>query len=194
MAYDMATEKRKRALADALKDLMGKKPLSKITINELTEKSGSNRNTFYYHFEDIYDLLRWTLKQESVEVIKQFDLILNAEDAISFVMDYVETNRHILNCAYDSMGRDGMRRFFYDDFIAMIGKVIDHAEAEAGLCTEGSFKQFLADFYTEALASMLINLFHGAVPYDRQELTKNTLLILKAAIPNALRAHCMARD
>ena len=47
----------KRALAQSLKKIAGKKEINKITITDITDKCGLNRQTFYYHFKDIYDLL-----------------------------------------------------------------------------------------------------------------------------------------
>ena len=45
----------KRALEQSLKNLLLKKPLTKITVGDITEDCGINRMTFYYHFKDIYD-------------------------------------------------------------------------------------------------------------------------------------------
>lgn len=56
-----------------------------------------NRKTFYYHFEDIYDLLKWMFEEEAINVIKHFDLLIDYEEAITFVMDYVEQNDHIIS-------------------------------------------------------------------------------------------------
>lgn len=50
----------KRALETSLKNLLLKKPVNKITINDITEDCGVNRATFYYHFKDIYDLIEWS--------------------------------------------------------------------------------------------------------------------------------------
>ena len=47
----------KKALATSLKKLLSKKELSKITIANITNDCGVNRQTFYYHFKDVYDLL-----------------------------------------------------------------------------------------------------------------------------------------
>ena len=47
----------KRALEQSLKNLLLKKPLTKITISDITADCGMNRMTFYYHFKDIYDLV-----------------------------------------------------------------------------------------------------------------------------------------
>ena len=99
----------KKALAEALKKAMRKKPFHKITVSELIQDCKINRKTFYYHFEDIYALLKWMLEKESIEVVKHFNLLVDYEEAITFVMDYVEENDHILNCAFDSIGR-GLQR------------------------------------------------------------------------------------
>ena len=188
MKYETANFNTKKMLSAALKRAMESKPLSRITVSEIVRACGVNRKTFYYHFEDIYALLKWTLEQEAVEVVKNFDLLVDTEDAVSFVIDYAQTNRHILNCAYDSIGRAEMRRFFLSDFMDIVSTAIDRTEEEAGLRIDKRFKRFLADFYTEALAGILIHLFTGSVPYDREEIQKNILLILKTAIPNALAA------
>lgn len=192
MSYDATTEKRKRALAESLKKSMREKPFSKITINDIVNDCGVNRKTFYYHFEDIYALLKWMLEQETVEVIKSFDLLMNAEDAVTFVVDYVNANRHILSCAYDAIGREEMRRFFYSDFIDMVSTVIDGAEADAHVKEDADFKRFLADFYTEAIAGSLINLCNADFPYARETAVHNLLLILRTSIPAALSAKANA--
>ena len=113
MKHEEITLSTKKALAASLKKQMEKKPLKKVTVSDIITDCNVNRKTFYYHFEDIYALLKWMLEQEAVEVVKQFDLLVDYEDAILFVLDYVEVNAHILGCAYDNMGRDEMKRFFY---------------------------------------------------------------------------------
>ena len=55
----MMSQITKRALEQSLKNLLLKKPLTKITINDIAEDCGINRITFYYHFKDIYDLVEW---------------------------------------------------------------------------------------------------------------------------------------
>ncbi|MGE5632222.1 MAG: hypothetical protein ACM3TR_14160 [Caulobacteraceae bacterium] len=54
MANSMIT---KKALANSLKKLMKSLPLNKISVKNIVDDSGLNRQTFYYHFQDIYDLL-----------------------------------------------------------------------------------------------------------------------------------------
>ena len=61
----------KRAMAQSLKKFLRKKDLDKITINDITSDCGVNRQTFYYHFKDIYDLLEWIYKNEVILEIEE---------------------------------------------------------------------------------------------------------------------------
>lgn len=54
----------KKAIACALKELLTEKSFDKITINDITARCGLNRQTFYYHFEDRYDLMNWIYYNE----------------------------------------------------------------------------------------------------------------------------------
>ena len=54
----------KDAIAKALTDLLQERPIEKITIKDITDRCGINRQTFYYHFSDIYDLMEWTMDKE----------------------------------------------------------------------------------------------------------------------------------
>ena len=68
MKHEMQSQATKQALVDSLKQLLTKKSFSKITVTEIVENCGYNRKTFYYHFEDIYSLLRWMLEQDLLSV------------------------------------------------------------------------------------------------------------------------------
>ncbi|MGN0481999.1 MAG: TetR/AcrR family transcriptional regulator C-terminal domain-containing protein [Lachnospiraceae bacterium] len=157
MKYEITSRNTKKMLAQSLKEAMKTKPFSKITVSEIVQNCGLNRKTFYYHFEDIYSLLKWTLEEEAIEVVKNFDFLTDYKEVITFVIDYIEKNDYILNCAYDSIGRDEMKRFFCNDFYDVTTAIIHRAEQECNVQLDTEYKQFLCQFYTEALAGMLID-------------------------------------
>lgn len=177
----------KKMLAQSLKRAMEKKALSKVTVNELIKDCNLNRNTFYYHFSDIYDLLKWMLEQEAVEVVKKIDLLVDTEEAIRFVLNYVNENRHIINCAYDSMGHQEMKRFFYADFIGVMKQAINSGARQMQLSISEEFKDFMAQFYAEALASMTISHIKNTQKSEDDVLIQNMLFILKTSMPHLLK-------
>ena len=60
----------KKEIMKTFIEILDKKSFDKITIKEITEKCKINRNTFYYHYEDIFDLVDKLLKNKSNEIIK----------------------------------------------------------------------------------------------------------------------------
>ena len=186
MKHEEATLKTKTALSSSLKKFMKKKPLSKITVSEIIADCNVNRKTFYYHFEDIYDLLKWTLEQEAFDVVKNFDLLIDYEDAIRFVVDYVNKNAHILNCAYDSMGREELKRFFYNDFVGIVKNVVEEAKTSCGVRVEEDFENFLCDFLTEATAGLLVNGFKDREKLKQENVSKNIAVMIDV-LPEVLK-------
>lgn len=193
MKNEEMTLRTKQALAAALKAAMLKKPLSKVTVSELITACDINRKTFYYHFADIYDLLKWMLEQEAIDVVKKIDLLVKTEEAVRFVVDYVEQNRHILNCAYDSMGNEEMKRFFYSDLIGVMRHAIDEVERELDISADGEYKDFLAAFYTEALAGMLITWLKRRQETGQEQLIKNVMTVCRVSMPCLVKARAEQR-
>lgn len=188
MKHEITSLNTKKALAASLKKLMTIKPFSKITITEIITDCGVNRKTFYYHFEDIYGLLKWILEEEAIEVVKQFDFMVDYEEAILFVMDYVDANKHILNCAFDAMGREEMKRFFYKDFIDIIYSIVDSLEKNMGINAAKDYKDFVCDLYTEAIAGLLINYFRDKKEQDREKIIHYVLLVFRSSLPEVLKS------
>lgn len=188
MKYEIATLNTKRTLAASLKKFMEKKPLSKITVSEIIADCGFNRKTFYYHFEDIYALLKWMLEEEAIEVVKKLEPPVNYREVVLFVMDYVRENKHLLCCAYDSMGRDEMKNFFYSDFIDITRKVVHDTELKLGVTVEDDFKEFLAHFYTEAVAGLLIDEFKNKDGHDPEKAANYFTLVLENSLPSVLKS------
>ena len=114
----------KQELSAALKRLMESKPINRITIRELVESCGVNRKTFYYHFEDIYALLKWTLEQEALLLFDKYDLVHDNSKALEFVLDYVGENLAMLQNIVRSIGRSELGRFFFKDIYQPVYKLV----------------------------------------------------------------------
>lgn len=99
----------------------------------------------------------------------------------------MDANKHIIHCAYDTVGRDEMKRFFLTDMYGVVRSIVDSVAQELQVSVDEDFKDFLTTFYTEALAGMLINYFQGDERRSRQEWIDYILLTLKKSIPNVLR-------
>ena len=94
----------KKAIAVSVTRLLEKKPLDKITIREITDDCGMTRNTFYYHFQDIYDLCSWIFAAQAEELIgryKKDDSGLG--DMFVEGLEYLYENKRMIRHVYDSV-------------------------------------------------------------------------------------------
>ena len=83
----------KHALEESLKRLLLKKPLTKITINDLTTDCGISRMTFYYHFKDIYDLVEWACLEESTRALQGKKTYSTWEEGLLQIFEAVYENK-----------------------------------------------------------------------------------------------------
>lgn len=190
MKHEDSSRITREQLADALKKRMARKPLSKITVSELVADCHLNRKTFYYHFEDIYALFKWMLEQETIEVIKQFDMLIDFREVLEFAADYVLTNQHMINAAYDTVGREGLKQFFYQDFIGLARELIDGLAQQQGVTLAPEFRAFLCEFFTEALASTLLAWVKqpDAVARDKEQIFAYMEHLFQSALPEVIRS------
>ena len=94
---------------------MAKKPLAKISVREIAEDCGVNRQTFYYHFEDIYDMVRWMYQQEAVMLMAKREGVPLWQDGLLQLLRYIEENKAVCLCTLNSLGHQHLKKFFYTD-------------------------------------------------------------------------------
>lgn len=176
----------KKALSLALKELMEKKDLNKITISEITRISNYNRKTFYYHFEDIDDLLLWTLEDEAMLKLRTYDSNNDYKEAIIFAMNYIESNQTVLNCAFNSVGRESLRKLFLKDFYQISEGIVDKFLAESNTDVDDYFKDFLCKMISGATATMIIDYFNKKQDYyqsiDKDKMADYIMLIASSSL------------
>ena len=85
----------KRALATSLKKLLSQKELTKISIKDITDDCGIQRQTFYYHFDNIYDLMSKAFEYELVHESRIYEEV-TWEYAINSFLQWMKENRVII--------------------------------------------------------------------------------------------------
>ena len=182
------SEQTKLQLAAALKTLMAQKPMDKITIAELTSMCNIRRQSFYYHFEDIYDLLRWMIENEAISLLKQQEGALLWKEGLLQLFRYLEENRTVCLCALKSVGRDHLRRFFEADIYAIIHRTIEQLTENIGVHNNlDSFVdvEMLTHFYVVALAGMIESWLLGEIDRTPEQLIQFVDIILNDQINGA---------
>lgn len=101
----------KRALAEALKNRLSKTTVKNITIKDLTDDCGLNRQTFYYHFSDIYGLMEWIFVDETNKILNADYMDYDIRTILEKTFNYVQDNEKLILNAYKSTDKSLLDNF-----------------------------------------------------------------------------------
>lgn len=137
----------KRKMAQALKELMAEKPLKRITIQDIVERSHMTRQSFYYHFQDIYEVL---------ELICRYDLVdqiaYREEESFSHwmerLMEIVETNKWFYRKMLQDMDWERVAGYLKPAVEAQIRRLVSGMLTEQETRSLSGGRELLIDFLT----------------------------------------------
>ena len=98
-------------LAEALKVMMSEVPLDSISVTTLAKKCHVNRQTFYYHFHDIYDLLTLVFLNEEIPHINETKTI---KGLVKNIFEYYTINHSFVDATINSAGKELFQEFIYN--------------------------------------------------------------------------------
>lgn len=98
----------RQELCAALRELLEQKPLDQLRVRELTDRCRLRRQTFYYHFKDIYDLFAWSMEQERKLLRKRLAECLTWRQAFLELLDRAAEERPFYRAALDRDGQAGL--------------------------------------------------------------------------------------
>ena len=142
----------KRALADSIKQLMKTIPLEKISIQEIVDHCGLNRQTFYYHFRDKFDLVNWIYFTEAVEVIADCKSYQNWSEGMRRLLAQIACNKQFYVNALRTPGENTFNHYFFEVSSQLIMGVIQDLSCDMDV--SNTDRKFIGDFYTHAFVGL----------------------------------------
>ena len=128
----------KKAMAQSLKKMLIVKELDKITITDITNYCGINRQTFYYHFKDIYDLLEWIFANEVVEKIEKETTIETWQENFKYVLDYMLKNKKFIIKTYNSLSRKTLLDFLFNQYNKIFIEIVNNLSQNYNITNENN--------------------------------------------------------
>lgn len=141
----------KRALAASLKNMLSKRTLDKITVKDIVDDCNLNRQTFYYHFHDTYDLLEWLYLDETKDIIDKLH-----EKKYSLLLNYILENKNLILNTYHSLDQDQAENKIKECVKPIILEIIKNSSDS----TSEEDLNFISDLYSYSLIGLLIDWLH----------------------------------
>ena len=146
------SELTKRVLADGIKKVMETKAFDKITVTDITDSCGVSRNTFYYHFQDKYELVNWIFYTEITPIAEAATGEYGWAKALTRLFCYLQDNRAFYTNVLRFQGQNSFVSCLLDFYQSALGEIIEK-NAVQNLTPEE--RQFAAKFYSYALIGIV---------------------------------------
>ena len=189
MTNDLQSSETKLKMAEALKKLVNYKAFSKITVGDIVTECGLNRNSFYYHFENMYDLLYWTYDQEIQNIVAAFQNA-NADytQSFEFILSYIDQNINLCQAAYESLGENDLENMIERDLKLFLTVSVTYITEELKIEISEDYKNFLIFNFSPMVRFQIV----WYIKYNDKLDKPRFLEYIKTTFYNSLSAAIMA--
>ncbi len=178
----------KYALAASLKNLLLRKPLTKITINDITEDCGISRMTFYYHFKDIYDLAEWICAKDAAQALEGKRTYDTWQEGFLNIFRLLQDNKPFIMNVYRCVSRERIEQYLNPLIRSLIFGVVE--EKSAQIAVSEPDKQFIASFYEYAFIGVVLEWIDSDMREDPAAIVERTSKVVRGNVLRALDAFC----
>lgn len=185
---DLRVKRTHRLLAESLLKLMKKMPFEKITITDICENAMVHRTTFYTHFEDKYDLLKFALSELEKPFEEENIRTKNEEGYLDFFMEAAQSILTYIDRHIDLL-RIFIKKNKEDSFVSMLRSALTERLAErlTQMEEEGvslpAPGQVLANWYAGGCLNMLLWWIENDMPCSSEQLFQYFALLIRPAHP-----------
>lgn len=154
----------KNAIMDVFWQLLEEKPYSKITVKDIVDRCQINRNTFYYHYHDIPELLEYAIKTDTDQVIKTYSRFGSLMDCITPLVNHCIDHQKALFHIYRSIQREVFLNELDRICLYVVTQYVDAVTSELPLRL--SDKTLLIRFYKCTLVGIILDWMNEGMRYD----------------------------
>lgn len=189
MRENISSARTKKKMVAALEEFLQTKGLDKITVMDITNKCGINRQTFYYHFHDIYELAEWMSKSYTEEVLGEKICIDKWDEAVLNVAEFVLKKKKLVLSLIKTAGHHYITGFLVNYIKPYIKDLVRNLPEGKDIDEKGS--EFISNFYTISLSGVIIEylaagLYETTPPTELAHMLK---IVLEGSIEAALKRY-----
>lgn len=173
--------KTKALLGNSLKKFMVNEPLDTISVIKITKDCKVNRQTFYYHFRNIYDLLTWVFLNEEIEHPRNNEL----EEGLLIMLRYVKHNEALITNTLASAAKDLVREFLFN-YLYNVSMAYINKKDEKNILSANE-RKLLARVAGAGLSSALISWIEGELLYAESEFVMKLVTFFKNFPSDAIK-------
>lgn len=175
----------KKAIISTFLQLLNQHSLDKITVKNIVEECGINRNTFYYYYKDIYDLI------EDISRIEIQSVRENTKDGTSFYdvlhqgVNLILENKSAFAHLYHSKSREVIEKYLDDVSESFTSKFVKQRASELSICDERNIR-FICNWYRFSISGVILNWIQSDNGSDPETFIRKVAGVYESTITEAL--------
>lgn len=181
----MAREYTKNLIREVFIEMLNERPLDKITVTDIAEKCDINRNTFYYHYKDVYEIISEIFQKEIKKVIDEYNDTLSWEESFLEAANFALENKKAIYHVYNSIRREELENYIYNISGNIMFNYVD--KVSEGITASKGDKKLIATFYQCALTEMVLRWIAGGMKEDTDIIIKRIGQLFNGNIARSLK-------
>ena len=175
----------KRAIQEAFLAVLNEKPLGKITVKDITDHCGINRNTFYYHYQDIPALLEEICQIQVDELVNKYPELNSVEECLDAAMQIVMDNKRAVMHIYNSDNRNTYVSSLWRMCEATVTTYFNTAFTDDRLSNED--RQLLIRYHKCECFGLILDWINNGLREDYVEGTRRLCQMKKGSVEDMIR-------
>lgn len=172
----------KKAIMESFSKLIEEQPLDRITVKSIVEDCGVTRNTFYYHFEDIYALAKETLLERLQLTTAEYGFAADWDSFLLLMSRQLSKNKRTLRHLFRSSKSAELGRFLSDLVSVAMNHLFDYLAEGKEVAPES--RQLIIDFYRFSLTGIAEHWLNNTL--DTEKLVHQISLLLQGGMRQAI--------
>ena len=173
-----------KALISNFKKMTERMPIDKITVSELCRECGIQRQTFYYHYKDIRDLVESIYDSELDDALQDNKTYTTWQEGLTDILEAVRKDKSFITASCRSLSQDQLEGFLYDHLMKLLLYVVNQI-AEGHTITEAQ-KESIARYHMYAFAGVILNWIMSDMKEDPKDIVHGLEIVVGKSLSNAV--------
>lgn len=152
----------RRAIKESFLKLLNQRPLNQITVKDIVEDCGINRNSFYYHFSDLPALVEEIMAEQVSAMVENHPTVDSVQEGSDAIVEFVMHNKRAIYHIYNSVSRDVFERHLMEVCRYVVTTYLDGMLEEV----EGADRDAILRFHRCACFGSVIDWLNGGMKDD----------------------------
>lgn len=184
----------KKMIREVFVGMLSERPLHKITVTDVVTACEINRNTFYYYYADLYDIISEIFQTEFQKVINDYSDTNSWEESLLQALNFAVKNKKAVYHIYNSIQKEKLEKYLFDVSGNAIRRYVDKIMNSLDIHASHKDINIIILFYQYALTEMLINWISSGMSVEQENIIRRSGQLFSGNIERSLRKSVELND